>query len=53
MMEGGAGMGNAVEDDSPSFRAYALRRLGSHYIITDQMLANQTASIKNLLTRLS
>lgn len=50
MKEGGAGMRNAVVDDSPSFRASALRRLGSHYII-DQMPANQTASIENLLTR--
>lgn len=53
MMGGGAGMGNAVEDDSLSSQAPALRRLGSHYIITNQMFANQTASIKNLHTQLS
>lgn len=52
MTEGGAGMRNADVGDNPSFRASALRRLGKSLHHRPDA-ANQTASIKNLLTRLS
>lgn len=53
MTEGGAGIGNAVEDDLHFVSSFCFTSIGKSLHHHRPMPANQTAAIENLLTRLS